>query len=78
MNLNSLFEKSPYFGATSRDADWVEKVKMQGAIQKWIDHSISATTNIPSDTSEDIVKQIYETSWRCGCKGMTIYRDALS
>ena len=73
--LNSLFEKSPYFGATSRDVDWVEKVKMQGAIQKWIDHSISATTNIPSDTSEDIVKQIYETSWRCGCKGMTIYRD---
>ena len=73
--LNSLFEKSPYFGATSRDVDWVEKVRMQGAIQKWIDHSISATTNIPSDTSESIVKQIYETAWRCGCKGMTIYRD---
>ena len=73
--LDKLFEISPYFGATSRDVDWVEKVRMQGAIQKFIDHSISATTNIPADTSEEVVREIYETSWKSGCKGMTIYRD---
>ena len=71
--LDKLFEISPYFGATSRDVDWVEKVRMQGAIQKFIDHSISATTNIPADTSEEVVREIYETSWKSGCKGMTIY-----
>lgn len=73
--LYSLFEASPYNGATSKDVDWVEKVKMQGAIQKFIDHSISATTNIPKETSEAIVRDIYETAWISGCKGMTIYRE---
>ncbi|MEM7375265.1 MAG: adenosylcobalamin-dependent ribonucleoside-diphosphate reductase [Bacteroidota bacterium] len=73
--LTALVKKSPYFKATSNDVDWVNKVKMQGAIQKWVDHSISVTVNVPSDISEDMVAKIYEAGWESGCKGMTIYRD---
>lgn len=73
--LDKIFENSPYFGATSSDVDWVEKVKMQGMVQKYIDHSISATTNIPKETSKEVVRKIYEEAWRSGCKGMTIYRE---
>ena len=73
--LNELVAKSPYHLATANDVDWVQKVKMQGAIQKWVDHSISVTVNIPNDTSVDLVKEIYKTAWETGCKGCTIYRD---
>ena len=73
--LQSILEKSPYFRATANDVDWVQKVKMQGAIQKWVDHSISVTVNVPNETSEEMVKKIYETAWETGCKGCTIYRD---
>ncbi len=73
--LNKLVEASPYHGATANDVDWVQKVKMQGSIQKWVDHSISVTVNIPNDTSVDLVKEIYKTAWESGCKGCTIYRD---
>lgn len=68
-------EKSPYFGATSNDIDWVKKIDVQAAAQKWICHSISNTTNIPNATSVDVVKQIYMHGWVTGCKGVTIYRD---
>jgi ribonucleotide reductase alpha subunit len=68
-------EKSPYFGATSNDIDWVKKIDVQAAAQKWVCHSISNTTNIPSDTPVDVVKQIYMRGWETGCKGVTIYRD---
>jgi ribonucleoside-diphosphate reductase alpha chain len=74
-DLNKLIEKSPYYRATSNDIDWVSKVTMQGAIQKWVDHSISVTVNVPKETTEDLVSQIYMTAWESGCKGMTIYRD---
>jgi len=73
--LNTLIEKSPYYKATSNDIDWVSKVKMQGQIQKWVDHSISVTVNLPKDATEDLVSQVYLTAWESGCKGMTIYRD---
>ena len=73
--LQKIIEKSPYFHATSADIDWVAKVKMQGAIQKWVDHSISVTVNIPKETTKEVVSQIYETAWESGCKGCTIYRD---
>lgn len=73
--LDELQEKSPYYKSTANDIDWVNKVKMQGAVQKWVDHSISVTVNIPKDTSEDVVSRIYATAWESGCKGMTIYRD---
>ncbi len=73
--LNKLVEKSPYYKATANDVDWVQKVKMQGAIQKWVDHSISVTVNVPHETSVEMVKQIYQTAWETGCKGCTIYRD---
>lgn len=73
--LSVLIEKSPYYKATSNDIDWVSKVKMQGAIQQWVDHSISVTVNVPADTTEDLVSQVYMTAWESGCKGMTIYRD---
>lgn len=73
--LQPILEKSPYFKATANDVDWVQKVKMQGAIQKWVDHSISVTVNVPNETSEEMVKKIYETAWEAGCKGCTIYRD---
>lgn len=70
-----IIRLSPFYKATASDIDWVAKVKMQGAIQKWVDHSISVTVNVPEDTSEDIVADIYKTAWESGCKGMTIYRD---
>ena len=73
--LQPIIEQSPYYRATANDVDWVQKVKMQGAIQKWVDHSISVTVNVPEETSEEMVKQIYETAWEVGCKGCTIYRD---
>ena len=66
---------SPYHGATANDIDWVAKVKMQGAIQKWVDHSISVTVNLPNEVSEELVAQVYRTAWECGCKGVTVYRD---
>jgi ribonucleoside-diphosphate reductase alpha chain len=73
--IDKLIRKSPYFKATSNDINWVEKVKMQGAIQKWVDHSISVTVNLPADVSESLVSDVYQTAWESGCKGMTIYRD---
>ena len=73
--LDRLIAESPYYKATSADIDWVSKVKMQGAIQKWVDHSISVTVNIPKETSEEVVSTIYMTAWESGCKGCTIYRD---
>ncbi|MFA7444875.1 MAG: adenosylcobalamin-dependent ribonucleoside-diphosphate reductase, partial [Flavobacteriaceae bacterium] len=73
--INELIEKSPYYKATSNDVDWLSKVKMQGAIQKWVDHSISVTINIPSDATEELVDKLYMTAWEEGCKGVTVYRD---
>ncbi len=73
--LKTIIARSPYHNATANDVDWVQKVKMQGAIQKWVDHSISVTVNIPNETSVDMVRKIYETAWEVGCKGCTIYRD---
>jgi ribonucleoside-diphosphate reductase alpha chain len=73
--LQPLIAKSPYHKATSNDIDWVSKVRMQGAIQKWVDHSISVTVNLPKDVTEDLVSDVYKTAWESGCKGMTIYRD---
>lgn len=73
--LDKIVEKSPYYKATSNDVDWVEKVRMQGEIQKWVDHSISVTVNLPSDTTEEIVNKVYLTAWQSGCKGVTVYRD---
>ncbi len=66
---------SPYYKATSNDINWVSKVKMQGDIQKWVDHSISVTVNVPQEADEQLVGDIYKTAWESGCKGMTIYRD---
>ncbi len=68
-------EASPYHGATANDIDWVAKVRMQGAIQKWVDHSISVTVNLPNNVSEELVADVYRTAWECGCKGVTVYRD---
>ena len=73
--LKEIIQKSPYANATGNDVNWVQKVKMQGAIQKWVDHSISVTVNVPNDTPESLINDIYITAWRSGCKGMTIYRD---
>ena len=73
--LNELIAQSPYYKATANDIDWVNKVKMQGSMQKWVDHSISVTVNVPKETTEELVSRIYMTAWECGCKGMTIYRD---
>jgi ribonucleoside-diphosphate reductase alpha chain len=73
--LDELISKSPYYKATANDIDWVQKVKMQGAMQKWVDHSISVTVNIPKETPEETVSHIYQTAWESGCKGMTIYRE---
>ena len=73
--LKEVIAKSPYYKATANDIDWVNKVKMQGSMQKWVDHSISVTVNIPKETTEEMVSRIYMTAWECGCKGMTIYRD---
>jgi len=73
--LDAVIKKSPYYQATSNDIDWVSKVKMQGAVQKWVDHSISVTVNVPKETSKELVSNIYQTAWETGCKGITIYRD---
>lgn len=72
---SKIFEKSPYYKATSADVDWIEKVKMQGRIQKWIDHSISVTINVPENTSIEMVDKLYKKAWESGCKGVTIYRE---
>jgi ribonucleoside-diphosphate reductase alpha chain len=73
--VDELIEKSPYHKATSNDVDWVEKVRLQGAVQRWIDHSISVTLNIPNTSTLELVSDIYKEGWKSGCKGMTIYRD---
>ena len=73
--LDDLIMQSPYYKATSNDIDWMQKVKMQGRIQKWVDHSISVTINLPSDATEELVGQLYMEAWRVGCKGCTVYRD---
>ncbi|MDD2594335.1 MAG: adenosylcobalamin-dependent ribonucleoside-diphosphate reductase [Bacteroidales bacterium] len=73
--LDKLLEKSPYYKATADDIDWVAKVKMQGEIQKWVDHSISVTVNLPADITEDVVGEVYKTAWESGCKGVTVYRE---
>lgn len=73
--IDELVAKSPYYKATANDVDWLAKVRMQGRIQKWVDHSISVTINLPSDVSEELVAQLYEEAWRSGCKGCTVYRD---
>ena len=73
--LDALVARSPYAGATSNDIDWLEKVKMQGRVQKWVDHSISVTINLPADVTEDLVNRLYVEAWRSGCKGCTVYRD---
>jgi len=75
LSMEKIISKSPYYKATANDIDWLEKVRMQGAIQKWVDHSISVTVNIPGDTTPELVRKIYETAWQSGCKGCTIYRD---
>lgn len=73
--IDSIIEKSPYYKATANDVDWIKKVEMQGRVQKHVDHSISVTVNLPKDATEELVAKVYETGWRSGCKGMTIYRD---
>jgi len=73
--LNAIIKKSPYYGATSADVDWVSKVKMQGAVQKWVDHSISVTVNVPESVEEGMIGEIYEEAWKSGCKGITVYRE---
>ncbi len=73
--LDDLVARSPYAGATSADVDWLEKVRMQGAVQKWVDHSISVTINLPNDVDEALVNRLYVEAWRSGCKGCTVYRD---
>ena len=73
--IDALVARSPYAGATANDVDWLEKVRMQGAIQKWVDHSISVTINLPSNVSEELVNDLYVEAWRTGCKGCTVYRD---
>ena len=73
--IDELVSRSPYYKATANDVDWLMKVKMQGAIQKWVDHSISVTVNLPNDVDEDLVDRLYVEAWKSGCKGCTIYRD---
>ncbi|WP_418661173.1 adenosylcobalamin-dependent ribonucleoside-diphosphate reductase [Bacteroides ilei] len=73
--IDELVAKSPYYKATSNDVDWLMKVKMQGRIQKWVDHSISVTINLPNNVDEDLVNRLYVEAWRSGCKGCTVYRD---
>jgi ribonucleoside-diphosphate reductase alpha chain len=74
-DLDELVKESPYYKATSNDVDWLSKVRMQGRIQKWVDHSISVTINLPSDATEELVGQLYFEAWKSGCKGVTVYRD---
>lgn len=73
--IEELVSKSPYYKATANDVDWVEKVRMQGSVQKWVDHSISVTINLPNDVSEELVNRLYVEAWKAGCKGCTVYRD---
>ena len=73
--LDKLVAQSPYYKATSNDVDWLSKVRMQGRIQKWVDHSISVTINLPSDVEEELVGKLYFEAWKSGCKGVTVYRD---
>jgi ribonucleoside-diphosphate reductase alpha chain len=73
--IEAIIEKSPYYKATANDVDWIAKVKMQGAIQKWVDHSISVTINLPAEAKEELVSELYLTAWKSGCKGATVYRD---
>ena len=73
--INDLVARSPYYKATSNDVDWMNKVRMQGSVQKWVDHSISVTINLPNDISEEMVGKLYVEAWRSGCKGCTVYRD---
>lgn len=73
--IDELVARSPYAGATANDIDWLEKVRMQGAVQKWVDHSISVTINLPNDVTEETVAQLYLAAWKEGCKGCTVYRD---
>ena len=73
--IDALVARSPYAKATSNDIDWVSKVEMQGRIQKWVDHSISVTINLPNNVDEKLVNELYVTAWKCGCKGCTVYRD---
>lgn len=73
--IEALVARSPYYKATANDVDWVEKVRMQGAVQKWVDHSISVTINLPADISEEMVNKLYVEAWKAGCKGCTVYRD---
>ena len=73
--IDDLIAKSPYYKATSNDVDWLMKVKMQGRIQKWVDHSISVTINLPNSVDEELVNRLYVEAWRSGCKGCTVYRD---
>ena len=73
--LDAIVARSPYYKATSNDVDWLEKVKMQGRVQKWVDHSISVTINLPNDVSEELVNTLYVEAWKSGCKGCTVYRD---
>jgi len=74
-DLDDLVKKSPYYKSTSNDIDWLSKVKMQGAVQKWVDHSISVTINLPNDATEELVGKLYMEAWKVGCKGVTVYRD---
>lgn len=73
--VDEIVAKSPYYKATSTDVDWLSKVRMQGEIQKWVDHSISVTINLPKNVSEELVSELYITAWKSGCKGCTVYRD---
>ena len=73
--IDEIVAKSPYYKATTHDVDWLEKVRMQGRIQKWVDHSISVTINVPEDVDEELIGTLYEEAWRCGCKGITVYRE---
>ena len=73
--IDELVAQSPYYKATSNDIDWVAKVRMQGQVQKWVDHSISVTVNLPSDVTEELVGNLYIEAWKSGCKGCTVYRD---
>ena len=73
--VDEIVKKSPYYKATSNDVDWIKKVEMQGKLQRHVDHSISVTVNLPEDITEEIVAKVYETGWRVGCKGITVYRE---
>jgi ribonucleoside-diphosphate reductase alpha chain len=72
---NKIIEKSPWHRATAADVDWLSKVNLQGRVQKWVDHSISVTVNVPEDATVDLIEKIYRTGWESGCKGMTVYRE---